>query len=1253
MDSKEQFVHLHVHSDHSQLDGCAKIGDYVQAISERGGSAFALTDHGTMRGLFDLTEACNEYNIKPIYGVEFYICEDMYRKGLTDEDKKEIIGNEKDKTIQKRMIQTRREELGLRKRWHLTAWALDNEGLKNLYKLSSLSWNEGYYYKPRIDFDTLEKYNKGIAVGTGCVASMLNSFHIENNYRKTQDLFSRMFMTFADRLYLEVMPHPFDEQILANTLAIEHSKITEGYCKLLATQDAHYLNAENKDSHNVLLAIGTDGKLDDKNRFQFVGDYYWLKTQEEMRSSLEYDHNYFGDDRIKESIYTTKELADRCTAKIEIDPLKCLLPFVEIPGEYNGDEVKYFGDLLLEGWQKRDINSRAKRYADKLGISYNKALFIYNKRMRREFKVLRKSGFIKYFLVIKDLYHFADQNNIVYGPGRGSAAGSLVAYLIGITHVDPIQHGLMFERFISPGRINMPDIDCDFADSRRNEIIDYLCQKHGQDKVAQISTFTSMAGRQSIKDVARVRGVPYSEAMIASATINQDTGNDIDTALKHSDVLQDFKKKYPEVVNNAIELEGMIKSIGVHAAGLVVSPVPLDNIVPLEVRRPAGKEVNVTAFDMRGVEGIGLLKIDILGLRTISIFADAKEAILKRYDNDFDYDEVPLDDQETLLGFTNRDFIGVFQFDSRSAHSVCDGLVFTEFNDIAAVNAINRPGALAFADEFKKRKANPKKAKKDIFHPKVTEITSDSLGLMIYQEHIIKIATDIAGYKPNEADKLRKSIGKSLGEDVIEKEREKFVVGCIENIEGFDRETADRLFDQIVKFGRYGFNRSHAVCYSLIAYWTMYLKKHYPIEFYWASMKNEPDIKKIQRFAKDAGKHGVETLLPDVSISGSDFAIDYKNKAIRGSLSDIKGIGNAAVKRIVESERPFTSLIDFLQKTVGREVNKRTMVSLVDSGALDSLIPNPRWLSLSLEDFWKYVKKQRWEQIELFIERSTKALQWTEHERLRFASDVNPLAITPSPAIIWEDFLKKHVKFPIDDITIDLIANKEYVYVIGKVTDIEERNVGDASSETPGESERKKIGWGNRWLKLTIEGEDTRVTGKIRWNIMDEFEDIVKDKEDKVFLIAASVNHEYQTLYIDYLVDIEELSSKVESKKGLNTWEKLFVDHPANSYPWKNKSDKRIAFRSLDKINKGKKVITAIGVISQLYEFEDRNGELMARFTLTGPSSKKTLICFSSSWLDFKEHLKLGRFVSVKLSRLPDGSAHLKSIDGALTILNR
>ena len=1266
----ENFVHLHVHSDMSRLDGCVTVEDYVRTAAERGNPALALTDHGTMRGHYVLTELCDKYGIKPIYGVELYVCRDIGRKGLTEEERKAASETAATKAERKAKIKELEETLRIKKNRHLTVWALDNTGLRNLYQLTTIGWTDGFYYRPRVDLKTILEHSDGLAIGAGCVNSAVYGPWVDGANREAESAMDLLNEGFGDRLYLEIQAHELEDQRQqrANKFAMDVRTI--GKHKLLATQDSHYLKQGQHESHDTLIALSQHKNVGEPDRLRFQGSSYWFKTADEIRESFRMYHPDLPDWAVDEAIATTIELAERCTAKIEINPFKCLLPPVEVPSRYKSGYA-YLCSLVSEGMKARKLDRRAEELSERNNITYSRAIKIYTDRAKQELRVFKESNFVNYFLILADLYRWVREAEIPRGPGRGSAAGSLVAFLLGITDVDPIEHDLMFERFIAPGRINMPDVDCDFDDIRRPEIIQYFKDKYGEDRVAQISTMSRMNGRRALKDVARAHEVAYMKAHAASSAVPEGVDNAIRIALRESEVLREFKGMHKEVIRDAIALEGLVASIGVHAAGVVTSPVPLVDVLPLETNRSDSEPALVTAYDMRGVEGVGLLKFDILGLKTISVLDSIRQLIIEDSGESFELTDLPIQDRLTLNAFTKRDFIGIFQFDSSSARQVSEGMEYKRFEDIVAINAINRPGAVDFADEFKRRRKSEDAAKKVLFHPKVSQITADALGLMIYQEHVIKVCIQVAGFGAADADKLRKKIGKSEGHEALEENRHQFVSGCYKTTPDMSRDTAEALFDAIVKFGRYGFNKSHAVCYSLLGYWTQYFKQHHPLEFYCAMIRRAKDPNKLHRMVKDAERHGVQTLLPDVNSSGAEFGIDRDNFALRGSLLQIKDVGKVSVAAIerIRKKGKFRDLIDFLSRVPSKAVTVRAVEGLARGGALDSITPNPRIFVRDFRKLWPGVEKKEWLDLKMKFERAGTLRQWTPEERLKAAEEYNPLAMPPHPLITWEPWLDENVKVPLEDASYTLYSSERDVYFAGMIQDYEDRSVGDAVpyEELPDKDVREAIGWDAPWAWITVESlKGFAIRVKIDSSIYPQARQIVDKGRGTLVLICGRTNPEWQSVSAHFIADIEVTAGKLEKLNSsmafgtelleedkLVPFESLFVRHPSTIYPFTTKDYRRLATRNLQSLSeRAKGSFRAIGVICHRIERLDKNKRRMGWFGLAGIEDYLDVVCFGSAWPTFHKNIRPGNLALFKLSKLNDGGVHLDVDVGRIHLFN-
>jgi len=1259
---RDDFAHLHTHSDNSQLDGCGKIGEYVTEALARGSPGLAFTDHGTMRGAYafasNVSERGDEANgLKPVFGIEFYVAEDMHRRGLTDAEKADLTKG-RGKSEHREVIRQAEDELGIRDRWHMTVWALDAAGYQNLCRLSSKAWIEGFYYKPRIDLKTLMEHGEGLAVGTGCASSPITDSWMKGRKTKAINTIESLHDVFGDRLYLEVQPHHLGDgaQDACNKLMLAFRKRWPE-CRLLGTQDAHYVCSDDWEHHEVLLCIGTNDKLSNPDRFRFEdGGGFHMRTRAEMAAEFSKNHPYMGSKLIKEALDTTVELVERASYKMEFDWHKCLLPPVTIPDSYGGDTFAYLKELCLLGMEWRDIPGRAKKMAAHEGVAESEMMARYVDRLKMELRAIKRQKFVAYFIIVRDLYDWVRKQSIACGPGRGSAAGSIVAFLLGITSVDPIEHNLLFERFISPSRIDMPDIDMDFEDIRREQILQHLRDKYGHDNVCQIATVGKLSGKQCLKDVARVLEVPYMEVQAVTASIIERSSGDerasqtIEDSFKEFKVCREFDQRYPDVLRHAKKLEGMAKNLGIHAAGIVASPVKLMDMIPLETRQHStGKPLIVSAFEMYGVAACGLLKMDVLGLRTMTVLRTACEYVQERHGVAIDLEALSLDDARTLQGFTDHDYVGVFQYDTPGADKICGGVAFTHFEDVAAMTALNRPGTArsGLATEYVKRKKDPALVRETSMHPRVSEITKDTLGIIVYQEHVLRIFQEVAGFAPGTADSLRKKIAKKMGDEIIGKEREAFIKGAMEHTPGMTPEIAGRIMDVITFFGSYGFNKSHATSYGIIAYWCMYLKVYYPIEFYAALLRYEPDRLEIQRIVKDAKKHDIKVLPPDVSRSKSHFSI--VDDAIRGSLCDIKNVGAKASDAIMEAQ-PFTDFTDFLVRIEKRRVNKRVVESLVRAGALDGLLPNPGWFIDNVEDIWKLATKRSkvsLAEMEQKLAESASKPQWTDERRSLEASSVSPLAFGKHPIDAWGDFLKANITVPIRSMGDDDFWKGRHVWICGVTVERKYNQVGDFHTGTlPDEAERERMRWGARYANVNFEdASGVQNRAKVDWDIFDDFRAVVDSPMGTPVLVLVSLNKTFENMKARALVSIPELRRKLEKGEALTIWERVVTGkHPALNYPWPKPEDKKRAIADIGSLLRaGGRRPVVTGVITGIRRKKDKRMQEMAWIGLLGVSGFIEALCFGSTWPRFSSALQPGMLVTMELTRSKEGGMILDS----------
>ena len=862
--SPAEFVHLHVHSEYSILDGACRISDLVARASELQMPAVSLTDHGSMAGAVQLWKATRGTGVKPVVGCEVYVADDRraHEKGNA----------------------------------HLTLLAADNAGYANLIKLSSLGYLEGYYYKPRVDWELLEQHSSGVIALSGCLSGRVCKALEENRPTDARAELDRLQQVFgADNVYAELQnAHlPVQERILPQLVALAN----EAKMPTVATGDVHYLRHSDARAHEALLCIQSGDSLKNPDHWKFETDHFYFKTPEEMALDFP-DH--------ADAMRRTLEVAERCNVELELG--RILLPVYPTPE--GRDAFDYLVELCEKGLQKR----------------YAKATPELNERLQYELKTIKEMGFTDYFLIVWDFIHFARQNHISVGPGRGSAAGSLVAYCLQITDIDPLRYGLMFERFLNPGRKSMPDMDIDFAVAGRERVINYVTEKYGRDRVAQIITFSTMAARAAVRDAGRVLEVPYGVVDKIAKLIPEGPGQTLAECLKPNGELRKAVDGDPvakEILELAQPLEGLTRADSIHAAGVVIGAEPLTNIVPLQ-QKGADQEV-VTQFPMKDIEALGLLKMDFLGLRNLDVIDKACELL-----GDLDISAIPMDDKKTYAMLARGEATGVFQFESSGMREALRQVKPTEFEDLIALVALYRPGPMQYIPTYANRK-NGKEAVSYI-DPRLKQITGNTFAISIYQEQSLQIASEIAGFSLFEAEDLRRAISKK-DHKLMASLKTKFIEGCITN--GASEQVSKQLWDDMEKSQDYSFNKSHAACYALIAYQTAWLRANHPCEYMAALISSVMSTKdRVPFYVNACHELGIEVLPPDVNESQTDFAV-VEGK-IRFGLNAVKGVGETACRAIIAArdEGPIESLWDFTERVDPAVANRRVVEALVKCGAL-------------------------------------------------------------------------------------------------------------------------------------------------------------------------------------------------------------------------------------------------------------------------------------------------------------------------------
>ncbi|MGI6629929.1 MAG: DNA polymerase III subunit alpha [Bacillota bacterium] len=872
----KNFVHLHVHTEYSLLDGASRIKNLIQRAKDLDMPAIAITDHGVMYGIIDFYKEAKKQGIKPIIGCEIYLAQ---RTRFDKEPKKDDSP------------------------YHLVLLAENREGYQNLSKIVSLGFLEGFYYKPRVDREVLKKYHKGLIALSACLAGEIPQYLIEDRYEQAKLTAKEYEEVFGrGNFYLEIQQHGLEDQTKVNLGLIRIAR--ELGIPLVATNDIHYVNQEDALAQDVLLCIQTGKTREEENRMRFPTNEFYLKPYQEMEMLFaEYP----------EALSNSLAIAERCQVDFDFN---CLyLPDYKVPENYNINS--YLKSLCIEGARKR----------------YPVYDGVVEERLEYELKVIEEMGYSGYFLIVWDLVNFARKNKIMVGPGRGSAAGSMVAYCLGITNIDPLKYGLLFERFLNPERVSMPDIDIDFCFERRGEVIDYLVQRYGSDRVAQIITFGTMAAKAAIRDVGRVLNISYGEVDRVAKLIPNDLGITINRALEVSRELRAYYEEDPkikELIDLARQLEGMPRHASTHAAGVVISRNKLMEHLPIQKTTDGAV---TTQFAKETVEEIGLLKMDILGLRTLTVIRDALENIKLNKNIELDINDLPLDDSKTYELLSQGDSTGVFQLESSGMKNILKNLKPERFEDIIALVALYRPGPLGsgMVEDFIDRKHGRRKT--DYLHEDLKPILQETYGVILYQEQVMKIASTLAGFSLGQADMLRRAMGKKKPE-VIAGQRKNFMEGALKN--GVTGDVAGQIFELMEYFAGYGFNKSHSAAYALVAYQTAYLKAHYPVEYMAALLTSIMDnMDRVPVYIEECRRMGIKILPPDINESLIDFTV--VDDKIRFGLAAVKNVGRSAIENIIKARIAggnFRSLEDFCERV---SVNKRVLESLIRCGAFDSL----------------------------------------------------------------------------------------------------------------------------------------------------------------------------------------------------------------------------------------------------------------------------------------------------------------------------
>ncbi len=1136
----KDYVNLHNHTHYSLLDGLTKVGPMIDTIVDMGMESVAITDHGTLSGAIEFYQTATAKGIKPIIGMEGYVAARKYDQKEPGKDKQN---------------------------YHLILLAMNNTGYQNLMRLSTIGNLDGFYYKPRVDHDLLEKYSDGLIVLSGCmggeVADALRREQKDQAY-ETAKWYKKVF---GDRYYIELQdhghpdhPHKWDEQVKMNKLLIELASELDIPC--VVTNDSHYRLHEDQEAHEILLCVQTGSFLDEDNRMSLKEFELHIADPKDVISRWQ--------DTLPDAVSNTKKIADICDVSIELG--KILIPKFPLPKGVT--EKAYLEETVYQGLAFRYGGVEESKISE-LSVAQAKKTLPDNVLERAEYElgVIDSMGFNGYFLIIADFMNWGKERGIVFGPGRGSAAGSIIAYSLRITELDPLEFDLLFERFLNPDRISMPDVDIDIQDSRRDEVIGYCVEKYGSDRVANIVTFGKMAARNAVRDVARVLRVPYAEADRLAKMIPppvQGRHIPLEKSLKEVDELKteyESNETSKRVFDLAVRLEGTIRSHGIHAAGVVIAPDEIVKFVPLE---KAQKGVISTQYSMNPVEELGLLKMDFLGLSNLTIINNALRIIRKVYDTEIDISAIPLDDEKTYELLQAGDTTGVFQLESSGMKRYLKDLKPTVFDDIVAMCALYRPGPLTagLTDSFVKRKNGQESV--SYAHEKFKSALENTYGVLVYQEQVMRISRDVCGFSGGDADTLRKAIGKKK-RDVMAKMKVQFIEGGQEH-GGVPKSVMEKFWTDLMGFADYAFNKSHSACYALIAYQTAYLKAHYPAAFMAALMTSDyDDTDRLSIEMNECQHMGISVLPPDVNESFVEFAVVPKKEEIRFGMSAIKNVGIGAVEEILRArkEGQFTSLEDFFKRVNSRSVNKKTVESLIKAGAFDAFKSRSILLNNidSLISFsQKTQKEQESGQVDLFgssedtavstvaeITLGPEEIAYTQTEFLQWERELMGLYLSAHPLSDFENYLSEKTN-PISTVTKRDEGKKATVG--GLVTDVRviQTKKGDSMAfvkiaDTTGESELivfprvyEQTGW--LWEQDKVVLVDATVNAKDReGNLVDEVKFNVSSAREIIRDEATSYKPNGKKKK-----DISEVKSKsaksAGNKKSNDSQQKLYVRIP-------------------------------------------------------------------------------------------------------------
>ncbi len=1080
MSSLPPFVHLHVHTEYSLLDGAIRINELVKKANILNMEAVAITDHGNIFGAVELFTQAPKSGVKPILGCETYVAP----------------GNRKDR-------QSSGE--GVLNAYHLILLVMNEEGYRNLSRLITLSHLEGFYYHPRIDMDLLREYHGGLIACSACLKGKIPYLLNRGLYEKAkEDALTLASIFDKDRFYVEVQANGLPEQIKVNTLLREIARDLS--LPLIATNDCHYLKREDAEAHDALLCIQTGKTVDDPKRLKFSSDEFFFKSGEEMAAA-------FSGDDWQRAFKTTVEVARRCRFEMDFGHYK--YPVFTAPG----GEKRTLDEMLTEN-ARQGLEKRLEQIAGEGRTLTDDERREYGERLEYELGVIKKMGFAGYFLIVADFIDYARKANIPVGPGRGSAAGSLVAYSLKITNIDPIKYGLLFERFLNPHRISMPDIDIDFCMNGRDDVIRYVAKKYGRDNVGQIITFGTMKAKAAIRDVGRTLGIPYGEVDRIAKLVPAGPNVTLEKAIQEEPELkrlQEGEEHQKKLLKIAQSLEGLSRHASTHASGVVISDRPLVEYLPLF--KGTNDEV-MTQFTMEEIEKLGLIKFDFLGLKTLTVIKHALELIEKTLGQHVDIDKIPLDDQATYQLCGEGKTTGVFQLESSGMKDLLRRLKPEVFEDLIALVALYRPGPLGsnMVEEFIAGKHG--KTKIRYLLPELQPLLQETYGVILYQEQVMKSAQVLAKYSLAEADELRKAIGKKKA-DVMAQHRERFIEGSKQS--GINPALAEKLFDLIEKFGGYGFNKSHSAAYALIAYQTAYLKAHYPVQFMAALLTQDMgnQDKTIKNIA-ECRDMGIQILPPDLNESQSDFAV--VEGGIRFGLAAVKNVGMKAVQSVIEERNAqgiFRSLLEFCKRVDGAKVNRRVLESLIQCGAFDFTGVPRASLFHSVDDVMRHCgAAQDPNQLNMFSARDTKDAaadapihlpngeEWDENEKLRKEKESLGFYITGHPLDRYKNEVARFASCAVQDLS--SLSDKKTVSVPGVIADLK----------------IKRTKRGDKMALLTVEDQTGSIEVVVFPDVFSHYSPLLKSDEPLLFTGVAEADDNTVKILSQEITPLEKVREK-------------------------------------------------------------------------------------------------------------------------------